>query len=237
VTAMVLRDVGLVAAIAAGLGVGIAMGLLNGFVIAVARVPSFLVTLAGLLAIDGLTRQISDDQSIGVENATFINVFGGGHVGRYSVLLIWAIVVVAIGRFVYRSTRFGAHVLATGDNHVAATATGINTTRVRIVVFVISGAMAALAGQLYAGELHGAQYTLGSVTALESVFAAVTIGGTSLFGGRGSVLGAAAGAVLLAMLENGFILMGISPAGQQIALGVAIVVSVLIGRSGGAHEK
>jgi ribose transport system permease protein len=237
VTAMVLRDVGLVPAILAGLGVGVGVGLLNGVLVAVARVPSFLVTLAGFLAVDGLTRQISDNQAIAVDNTTFANVFGGGHVGRYSVLLIWAIVVIAIGQFLYRHTRFGAHVLATGDDQGAAKATGINTTRVRIAVFAISGLMAALAGQLYAGELRGAQYTLGSVTVLESVFAAVTIGGTSLFGGRGSVFGAGAGAVLLSMLQNGFILMGISPAGQQIALGVAIVVSVLLGRTGGAHEK
>jgi ribose transport system permease protein len=114
-----------------------------------------------------------------------------------------------------------------GGNRTAARFSGIKTDRVKIAVFLISAMCATLAGLLYAGRLHGARYSLGE-TELFTVIAAVVLGGTSLFGGRGSIIGAVVGAFTMAMLTNGLILLGLSVSDQLIARGVIILVAVTI---------
>jgi len=227
-TASVLQDYGLVLGLAAGLGVGLGVGFLNGALVTRLRVPSFLVTLAMMEIAIGLSRMIRDLQSISVTNVAYLRWFGSGEIGGVSGVVVWAGAVALVGLVVYGHTRFGAHVRAVGDSRRAAASGGINVTRVRIAVFMISGATAALAGVLYAGRLQAAQYTLGA-NDLFTVIAAVIIGGTSLFGGRGSVPGAVMGALLLAMLNNGLILFGLSVAEQTVALGLIILAAVVIG--------
>jgi ribose transport system permease protein len=227
-TASVLPDHGLVLGVAAGLGVGLGAGLLNGLLVTRLRVPSFLVTLAMMEIATGLSRMIHDLQSIAVTNVAFLDWFGSGQLGDVSGVVVWAIAVAVVGYVVYGHTGFGAHVRAVGDSRRAAASGGINVARVRVAVFMISGATAALAGILYAGRLQAAQYTLG-VNDLFTVIAAVIIGGTSLFGGRGSVIGATMGALLLATLNNGLILFGLSVAEQTVALGLIILAAVVIG--------
>jgi ribose transport system permease protein len=226
--AAVLEGHGLILGVAAGLGAGLAIGLLNGLFVTRLRMPSFLVTLAMMEVATGLAHMIHELRSITITNSSFLNWFGSGQIGSVSGVVVWAVGVGAVGFVVYGHTRFGAHVRAVGDSRTAAASGGINVTRVRIAVFMISGATAALAGLLDAGRLHAAQYTLGT-NDLFNVIAAVIIGGTSLFGGRGSVLGAIAGAVLLATLNNGLILFGLSSAEQTVALGLIILIAVLIG--------
>jgi ribose transport system permease protein len=132
-----------------------------------------------------------------------------------------------IGHFVFRETRFGAHVLATGDNARAARAAGIGVDRLRVGVLVISAMCAALAGLLYAGRLYGARYTLGE-TDLLTVIAAVIVGGTRLNGGTGTVVGALLGSLLMGMLNNGLILMGLTVAEQMIVRGLIILAAVAL---------
>lgn len=225
VAAVTLRDVGLAAGIAAGLGTGVAVGLVNGLFVTLLRLPSFLVTLATMGLVAGLARAITDLESVAVTDLTFANAFGSGDVGPISGLLIWTLGVVAIGHFVYRHRRFGAHVLATGDNAAAARVTGIRTGRVKVAVLVLSASAAALAGLLYAGRLQGASYTLGSSDLL-IVIAAVVIGGTRLFGGAGSVIGALIGSLLMGMLNNGLILSGLSSSEQLIAQGTLLLLAI-----------
>jgi ribose transport system permease protein len=227
-TASVMQDHGLLLGLAAGAGVGLGAGLINGLLVTRLKVPAFLVTLAMMEVATGLSRMVHDLQSIAVTNVTFLNWFGTGEVLGVSGVVVWALVVGLVGFVVYGHTRFGAHVRAVGDSRRAAASGGINVARVRVAVFMISGGTAALAGMLYAGRLQAAQYTLG-VNDLFTVIAAVIIGGTSLFGGRGSVLGAMVGALLLAMLNNGLILFGLSTAEQTVALGLIILAAVLIG--------
>ena len=227
--ALGLREGGLLLGLATGLGAGLLIGSINGVLVTKARIPSFLVTLGTLQAVAGAARVISDEQSIAVQNATYILSFGGGAIGPISTLFVWAIGLILVGHFVYRHQRFGAHVRATGDNRRAAISAGINTDRIRFQVLVLSAISASIAGMLYAGQLQSARYILGANDLL-TVIAAVIIGGTSLFGGRGTIVGAAIGAVLLAMFNNGLILLGLSVAEQQIALGTVIIVSVLLGR-------
>ena len=128
---------------------------------------------------------------------------------------------------VFRETRFGAHVLATGDNAQAAGVAGIRTARIRVAVLAISGGCAGLAGLLYAGRLQAAKYTLGE-SDLMTVIAAVIVGGTALSGGRGSVIGACAGSLLMGMLNNGLILMGLSVSEQMIVRGLIILLAVAV---------
>jgi ribose transport system permease protein len=223
--AVVLRDVGLVAGIAAGLGVGVAVGLVNGLFVTVLRLPSFLVTLATMGLAAGLARSITDLESVAVTNLTFANVFGTGDVGPVSSLILWTLGAVVVGHFVYRHRRFGAHVLATGDNTAAARVTGIRVERVKLAVLVLSATAAALAGLLYAGRLQGANYNLGSSDLL-LVIAAVVIGGTRLFGGSGSVVGALIGSLIMGVLNNGLILSGLSASEQLIAQGGLLLLAI-----------
>ena len=132
-----------------------------------------------------------------------------------------------IGHLVFRETRFGAHVLATGDNARAAQVSGISVPRIRLAVLMLSGGLAGLAGLLYAGRLQAAKYTLGE-TDLMTVIAAVIVGGTLLNGGKGSIVGALVGSLMMGMLNNGLILMGLSVSDQMIVRGLIILVAVAV---------
>lgn len=225
VTAEVMQSHGALLAVAAGLGVGLGVGTVNGLFVTLLRLPSFLVTLATMGLVAGLARSITNLESVAVENQGFINVFGSGDVGPIPSLAFWAIGAVALGQFVFRHMRFGAHVVATGDNGPAARVTGIRVDRVRFAVLVLSGAAAAAAGILYTGRLQGATYTLGEQDLL-TVIAAVVIGGTRLFGGEGSVIGALVGSLIMGMLTNGLILSGLSSSEQMISQGLLLLLAI-----------
>jgi ribose transport system permease protein len=225
VTAEVMQSQSAVVAVAAGLGVGFGIGAVNGLFVTLLRLPSFLVTLASLGLVAGLARSITSLQSVAVENEHFINVFGSGDVGPIPSLAFWALGAAVLGQFFFRHTRFGAHVVATGDNADAARATGIRVDRVRFAVLVLSGASAAVAGILYTGRVQGATYTFGEQDLL-TVIAAVVIGGTRLSGGVGSVIGAVVGSLIMGMLTNGLILSGLSASEQMIAQGVLLLLAI-----------
>jgi ribose transport system permease protein len=225
VTAKVLQTESVALAVAAGLGVGIGVGAVNGLFVTRLRLPSFLVTLASLGIVAGLARTITDLQSVAVANDDFAGIFGSGDVGPIPGLALWALGAVALGQFAFRHRRFGAHVVATGDNASAARVAGIRVDRVRFAVLVLSGASAAVAGILFTGRLQGATYTLGEHDLL-IVIAAVVIGGTRLFGGQGSVIGALLGSLILGTLTNGLILSGFSSSEQMIAQGVLLLIAV-----------
>lgn len=222
-----MPQVALPVGIAAGLGAGLAVGFVNGALVAWLRLPSFLVTLATMGLIAGVARSLTQLRSIPVTDPTFTGIFGSGAVFGIPSLVIWTIAAIAIGHFAFRQTRFGAHVLATGDNARAAMVTGIKVPRIRLAVFLISGAMAGLAGLLYSGRLQAAKYTLGE-TDLMTVIAAVIVGGTLLNGGKGSIIGALVGSLMMGMLNNGLILMGLSVSDQMIVRGLIILVAVAV---------
>ena len=156
--------------------------------------------------ISGIARNWNDLQSLPIRNDRFSALFGAGGIGPVSSLLIWIIVVGGLGHVALHHLRWGRHVLATGADRDAANAVGINTARVRISALVTSATAAGFAGVLIAGRLSIGRHDLGEDDLL-TVIAAVVIGGTSLFGGRGSVVGAVTGALIMAMLNNGLILM------------------------------
>ncbi len=225
--AVVLRTEPWFIGAACGLAAGVAIGAVNGALVAFLRLPSFLVTLATMGLLAGVARWLTSLQSVPITNATFNNLFGAGKLFGIPSLLIWTAVVVAVGHFFYRESRFGAHVHAIGDNAQSARAVGIRVSRVRFAVLALSGGMAALAGLLYAGRLHGARYTLGE-TDLLTVIAAVIVGGTRLSGGMGTVIGALIGSLLMGMLNNGLILMGLDVSGQMMVRGMIILAAIAL---------
>ena len=186
-----------------------------------------MVTLATMGLLAGVARWLTDLQSVPITQNLFNGLFGAGALFGIPSLVWWTLAIVGIGHFVYRETRFGAHVHAIGDNARASRAIGIRVARIRLTVLVISSASAALAGLLYAGRLHGARYTLGESDLL-TVIAAVIVGGTRLSGGIGTIPGALVGSLLMGMLNNGLILMGLSVSEQLMVRGLIILAAVAL---------
>lgn len=227
VSALAVSTYGLVPGILAGLLVGLVVGAVNGGLVAWLKVPSFLVTLGMLGLIVGVARWITASAPVPIADATFIQIFGGGNVGAIPSLLIWAVVVVAIGAVVMNKTKFGRQVRATGGNTQAAMFTGVNTARIKFYVLLLSGLVAAIAGMLYAGRLQSGRFQWGTGDEL-SVIAAVILGGTSLFGGRGAIIGSLFGALFIGLVNNGLILAGLEVSQQQVVRGAIIIVAVAL---------
>jgi ribose transport system permease protein len=139
----------------------------------------------------------------------------------------WGFSVGAIGHIALRRTGFGRRVLATGGGETAARYSGIDTARIKFRVLVLSSVAAALAGMLYAGRLQSGRFQLGEGDEL-SVIAAAVLGGTSLFGGKGTVIGTVVGAMMIGMINNGLILMGLEFSQQLIARGGIIILAVAL---------
>lgn len=228
VAAVLMQLVPMPVAVLGALAVGVVIGLINGLLIEWLKVSSLLITLGTMGVITGLSRQITNLESVPIIDSTFNFLFGSGSFGPISILLAWTIVASLIGYVVLRKLRYGRHLLAVGGNESGARAMGIDTVKIRIASLVIASTSAAIAGLLYAGRLHGARYTLGEADLL-TVIAAVAIGGTSLFGGRASILGAVIGSWLMGLINNGLILSGFSTNEQMIARGLILIVAVAIG--------
>jgi len=229
VTAMALNNFGLVPGILAGLAVGAVAGAISGGLVAWLKVPSFLVTLGMLGLVVGVARWITASAPVPIADMNYVAIFGGGDFGPIPGLLVWATLIVAFGAVVMNKTKFGRHVRATGGNLVAAGYTGVNTAKIKFMVLLMSGVFAALAGMLYAGRLQSGRFQWGTGDEL-SVIAAVILGGTSLFGGRGQVIGSLFGALFVGLINNGLILAGLDVSQQQVVRGAIIIFAVALSR-------
>ncbi|MCY3967329.1 MAG: ABC transporter permease [bacterium] len=227
VAAEMVADYGFLLGALMALGVAAFVGLINGIISVNVRIPSFLVTLGMLSIISGIARNWNNLQSLPIRNDRFSAIFGAGGLGPISSLLIWIVIVGVIGHIALHHLRWGRHILSTGADRNAANAVGINTARVKISALVVSATAAGFAGILLAGRLSIGRHNLGEDYLL-TVIAAVVIGGTNLFGGRASVLGAITGALIMSMLNNGLILMGLEVADQLIARGAIIILAVAL---------
>src|SRR5215207_6081139 len=212
-TAMAIASYGPLAGVLVGLLTGLVVGAINGLLTTVLVIPSFLVTLGMMGVARGSAMWITDTAPVPIANQIYNNIFGSGQAGPIPSLLIWIVVVTAIGYVVLRKTPYGRQVLATGGNEQAARFSGVNTRRIGFLVLTVSGVVAALAGMLYAGRLQSGRFQWGEGDEL-SVIAAVVLGGTSLFGGSGSVIGSVLGALLIGVVNNGLILMGLETSQQ-----------------------
>ncbi|UCP16026.1 ABC transporter permease [Aeromonas media] len=226
VAALTLQETdSILLAVSASLLVDTMIGAINGLFVTQVGIPSFLVTLGTTGIITGIARWSTSLQSIPIDNDLYVFIFGSGDIGPISVLFIWTILVTVAGAFVLRNTRFGKQVLATGGNKISAMYSGININRIKLYVLMLNGFLAALAGILYSGRLQSARYTLGE-SDLMLVIAAVIIGGTNLFGGKGMVVGSVIGALIMGMVNNGLILMGLNVDQQLILRGIIVIVAV-----------
>ena len=229
-TAMAFAKFGLIGGIFGGILTGIVVGLINGLLTTRVGIPSFLVTLAMMGIARGSAMWISNTAAIPILDRTYYFSFGSGNIGPVPVLLVWALIVAVIGHIALRKTTFGRKALATGGNETAARFTGIKTQNIKLQVLIISSIAAAIAGMLYAGRLRSGRFQLGEGDEL-SVIAAAVLGGTSLFGGFGSVVGSIVGALMIGLINNGLILMGLEFSQQLIARGVIIILAVTVARS------
>jgi ribose transport system permease protein len=228
-TAMVLSQWGLVPGILAGLAVGLVVGSVNGALVSLLGIPSFLVTLGMLGIAVGVAQWITASAPQPILNDTFNMLFGSGNFGPVPGLIVWSAIFVAIGAVVLSRTKFGRQVLATGGNRTASDFTGINTKRIKFQVLLISGMVASVAGMLYAGRLQSGRFQWGTGDELSAI-AAVILGGTSLFGGAGSVVGTLFGALLIGLINNGLILAGLDSSQQQVVRGAIIILAVALAR-------
>jgi ribose transport system permease protein len=230
VTAMAIDIGGPLFGVLAGLATGIAVGTFNGLLTTRIGIPSFLTTLAMMGIAKGVAMWISDTAAVPIISRGYSWLFGGGNIGPIPILLIWMLVLGAIGHVVLRKTSFGRRVLATGGGETAARYSGINTRSIKFRVLVVSSMAAALAGMLYAGRLQSGRFQLGEGDEL-SVIAAAVLGGTSLFGGVGTVVGTIVGALMIGLINNGLILMGLEFSQQLIARGGIIILAVALSQS------
>jgi ribose transport system permease protein len=227
-------DNAFIASIAA-ISSGLFIGLVNGLLVNQLKIPSFLSTLAMLGIVTGIARWITDLKTFSITDEKFVSVMGSGSFFGIPSLVLWTLGIVFFGHILLFNTRFGAWVLAVGDNSAAAESLGINVKKVRLLVLILGSLGASLSGLLYAGRLQSASYSIGVNDTL-TVIAAAVIGGTSLFGGRASIYGALAGSVLLAMLVNGLLLAGFSVTQQLIVQGVVLILSMAVSiRGRGTH--
>jgi ribose transport system permease protein len=228
-TAMALSRYGIAAGILAGLAVGLIIGSINGGLVSMLGIPSFLVTLGMLGIAAGIAQWITNSAPQPILNDTFNSIFGSGNIGPVPILIIWMGIFVAIGAVLLAKTRFGRQVLATGGNRTAAEFTGVNTKRIKFQVLLLCSVVASVAGMLYAGRLQSGRFQWGAGDELSAI-AAVILGGTSLFGGAGSVVGTLMGALLIGLINNGLILAGLDTSQQQIIRGFIIILAVAMAR-------
>ena len=225
--AMTIAVAGPFAGVMAGVATGIAVGCFNGWLTTRIGIPSFLTTLAMMGIAKGLAMWISATAAVPILSPGYSWAFGGGSIGPFPVLLFWMLVAGALGHFVLRRTGFGRRVLATGGGETAARYSGIDTANIKFKVLVLSSFAAAIAGMLYAGRLQSGRFQLGEGDEL-SVIAAAVLGGTSLFGGKGTVVGTIVGALMIGLINNGLILMGLEFSQQLIARGAIIIFAVAL---------
>lgn len=205
--------------------VGIAIGALNGWIITLG-VPAFVVTLAGLTSIRGLAFVYSDGYATPISDPVFVWIGRGDLLGVNAPFLI-AMVVALLGWFLLNRTRFGLHALATGGREEAARVMGLAINRIKVLVYALTGGLAALGGIVISARLSNGSPNAGVMLELE-VIAAVVLGGTSLFGGRATIAGTVVGALLINFVRNGLNLLGVNPYWVQVVTGVILVLAVLM---------
>lgn len=220
-------------ALTAGVLVGVAAGGLNGLIVSRFNVPAFVATLGMLSAARGLTLLYADGQPVPALTDAYRFIGRGEVFGIPMPIIIFALVFI-LAQWTLTSTKFGRQVYAVGGNPHAARVSGINVNRVKLLVYVIAGALAALAGMILAARTGSALTQAGIAYELDAI-AAVVIGGTSLAGGVGRVTGTLIGALLIAVVNNGLDLMGVESYYQQVIKGGLIVAAVMLDQA--RHKK
>ncbi|GAK39197.1 ribose ABC transporter permease [Paenibacillus urinalis] len=217
-------------AIIVGVLLGGIMGMMNGLMITKGKMAPFIATLASMTIFRGLTLVYTNGNPItGLGDSMAFQLFGRGYFLGIPVPAITMMITFAILWVILHKTSFGRKTYAIGGNEKAARVSGIKVDRVKIMIYSLAGMMAALAGAILTSRLNSAQPTAGESYELDAI-AAVVLGGTSLTGGRGLIVGTLIGALIIGVLNNGLNLLGVSSFYQMVVKGVVIVIAVLIDR-------
>lgn len=212
--------------------IGAVAGMLNGIIITKGKVQPFIATLAIMIFLRGATLVFTNGRPIAVPSAEVSSVFrwiGAGQLGGIPVPIIIMAFVFLICYYILNHTRFGRHIYAVGGNEEASLLSGVNTDRVKILAYTISGILAAVAGIIVTSRLSSAQPTAGDGYELDAI-AAVVLGGTSLVGGQGTIIGTIIGALVIGILNNALNLMDVQSYYQSIAKAIVILIAVLLDR-------
>lgn len=214
-------------AILAALSLGLGCGLINGLGVSLGRVPPFVVTLGMYTAARGLAVHATDGQSVSVPSALL------SELGRGWPVVLLSLAAVALGVVVLRHTRAGRYLQAIGGNEEAARLSGVDLARYKTLAYMLSGLTAALAAVVVTAKFRLADTGAGSTAELNAI-AAVVIGGTPLSGGSGSVVGSLVGALTIAVLNAGLVLVGVKDTLQGVVIGAVIVLAVMVDQWRGA---
>ena len=207
---------------------GLAFGVLNGVLIAYVKLPFFIVVLGTMTALRGASYLLANGTTL-INNDLNFAWIGNSYVGPVPWLAIIALAVIVIVWFILKKTVLGVRIYAVGGNAQAARLTGINVKFIIVFVYGMSGLLSGLGGVMTASRLYSASGLLGNGYELDAI-ASVILGGTSISGGSGSVIGTLFGALIIAILNNGLTLMNVSYFWQLVVRGVVIVLAVLIER-------
>ena len=207
--------------------VGTLVGMINGLLVTYLKIPAFLATLGMMSIIRGSAMWMTATKAITIRNTTFNNVFGMGTIAGVPSVLLWTLIALLIGHIALRYLPYGKKVLAIGGNQTSAFYSGINITRIKIMVFAVMGFASAFAGIIYSARMQTARYTYGEGDEM-NVIAAVVLGGTSMAGGSGNIIGAVVGSLLLGVINNGLIIGGLDTSQQQIVRGIIILLAVAL---------
>lgn len=213
------------AGVSIAISLGALCGLINGLIITRLRVPDLIGTVAMDLVYRGLALVLAKGVVLSRFPEEIVAIGRGAIPGFIPIPVVIGLSTLVLGYFIYTRTRLGRYAIAIGSNPEAAELTGVPVNRYKVYVYVLMGAMAGLAGVMLAGKLNAIQATSAPFFNLH-VIAAVVVGGTSLFGGRGSIVGSLAGVLLLAMMLNALVTLRIEFFWQSVASGVVIISSV-----------
>ncbi|WP_419760522.1 ABC transporter permease [Acidisoma sp.] len=211
------------------LAMGAAIGAINGLLVTRLRIPSFLVTLGMLSVFSGAALTVTNTMPVPIVSDGINNALWNGSFLTVASPVWWTLLVVLSGFYLLHVSLFGRRVLAVGGNALAANFSGINVNRTKVWAFVLSGTTAALAGMMLAARSTAGNPSLGSGLELD-VIAAVIIGGTSLFGGYGTIIGSVIGAIFIGIIGFGLLVMGFSTSVQEIIKGAIIIFAVSVNR-------
>jgi ribose transport system permease protein len=209
----------------AGIGTGALVGLLNGLVTTQLKIPSFLVTLGTLSAARGLALMVTNTKPVIITNDYYMSIFGEATVLGIPAPIAWTLTASVIGILLLHYSIYGRQIYAAGGNPVAALYSGINTKRVTTLAFVLTGMLAGVAALVLSARSHAARPDVVQGMELD-VIASVILGGCSLFGGRGFILGTLLGSLIIGTLNNGLVLLGVSSSLQLVIKGAIIVAAV-----------
>ncbi|EKT59666.1 ribose ABC transporter permease protein [Providencia rettgeri Dmel1] len=227
---MVGAEVNALVAVAGALALGAAIGACTGVIVAKGKVQAFIATLVMMLLLRGVTRVYTDGSPINTGFSDNADLFGWFGIGRpFGIPTpVWLMIIVfAAAWYMLHHTRLGRYIYALGGNEAATRLSGINVDRIKIVVYALCGLLAALASVIEVARLSSAQPMAGNGYELDAI-AAVVLGGTSLAGGKGRIVGTLIGALILGFLNNGLNLLGISSNYQMIVKAVVILLAVLV---------